>query len=504
MARRGLDMDGSVDAKRVSGVFQQERKEAMNAGKWLSGLGALALTVFAAGCGAGNATMQTPPPPQSATIFISGTDAPLPSVISFKVTIMGISVSEAGGMPVTVTNGPQDVDFAKLNGLHTLIDLNTIPAGTYDSVTVTLANPEIDYLNVANPQTNPPTRPTISAYTATTTPPATLTTSSVTVNLSNPLVVNAGDVIGLGFEFDIRQSLQVGTNGQLTGAVNPTLDFKAITPSDADAYIDEFTAGVTTINAGGNSFTIQGPHGRAFTVDVNQQTEWEGNETINDLTTSSIVLISGTLDRTAGTFDADTVAILSQNQFYAGGLITFVDPPTGTAQDFDLYVRSVLPANTGFHSGQISTIDLTGNEKYFIYWMHNRFVNPRWSNIFFNSALMVPGQRVTIGGPFTNGTVTVKRVVLRHEGHVGTLVANSVNVGASTFQYNSNGLAGVLFNGPVTVYVTPFTRFGGGLTSLQDLTSNPTNPLRVVGIVLKDPISSQPVFVARSVVEVTK
>ena len=67
-----------------------------------------------------------------------------------------------------------------------------------------------------------------------------------------------------------------------------------------------------------------------------------------------------------------------------------------------------------------------------------------------------------------------------------------------------NGLpAGILFNGPVTVYVTPFTRFGGGLTSLQDLTNNPTNTLRVVGVVLKDPISGQPVFVARSVTELT-
>lgn len=110
---------------------------------------------------------------------------------------------------------------------------------------------------------------------------------------------------------------------------------------------------------------------------------------------------------------------------------------------------------------------------------------------------------MSIGGPFANGTVTVKRVVLRHEGHNGTLVANSTNVGAHTFQFNSNGLAGVLFNGPITVFVTPFTRFGGGLTQLSDLTSNPTNPLRVVGLVLKDPVSGQPVFVARSGVELT-
>ena len=470
----------------------------MNPRRWLSAVSALALTALAAGCGGG--TQQIQQQQQSGTVFISGGDAPMPSVVSFKVTISGISVAATGGMPITVTNGPQDVDFARLNGLHTLIDLNTIPAGTYNTVSVTLANPEIDYLNVTNPQTNPPTRPTISSYTATTNPPATLATSTVNINLTNPLTVNQGDVIGLGFEFDIRHSLAV-SNGQITGVINPVINVNAITPSDADAYIDEFIAGVTTLNVGGNSFTIQGPHGRAFTVNVDDQTEWEGSETISDLTMTSIVMISGTLDRTAGTFDADTVAILSQNSFYAGGLITYVDPPTGTAQDFDLYVRDVLPANTGFTSGQISTIDLTGNEKYFVYWMHNVFVNQRWSNIFFNASLLVPGQHISIGGPFTNGQVTVKRVVLRHEGHTGTLVANSANTGTSTFQFNSNGLAGVLFNGPVTVYVTQFTRFGGGLTSLQDLTNNPTNPLRVIGVVLKDPISGQPVFVARSVTE---
>jgi len=474
----------------------------MSPKKWLSGIFVLALIAFAVGCGGG---AMTPPvaQQQSGTVFISGGDAPLQGVVSFKVVISGIAVAQGTSTPITVTTGSQTVDFAKLNGMHTLLDLNTIPAGTYDTVIVTLATPEIDYLNVTNPQTTPPTRPTISSLNATSTPPVSLSMSTVTIPLSTPLVVSSGDVIGLGFEFDIRHSLAVDGNGQLTGVVNPMINVNAVTPSDADAYIDEFIAGVTTINAGGNSFTIQGPHGHAFTVNVNSQTEWEGSDTIASLTATSIVAISGTLDKTAGTFDADTVAILSQDSFYAGGLITYVDPPTGTATDFDLYARDVLPSGTGFTSGQISTIDLTGNEKYLVYWMHNVFVNPKWSTIFFNSSLLVPGQHVSIGGPFSNGTVTVKRVVLRHEGHTGTLVAGSANTGTSTFQFNSNGLAGILFNGPVTVYVTPFTRFGGGLTSLQDLTNNPTNPLRVVGVVLKDPISGQPVFVARSVTELT-
>jgi hypothetical protein len=445
------------------------------------------------GCGGGSSNSTTPTQAQTGSVFVNGTDAPLASVLSFEVDITGITVSD-GGTPVSVWSGTQTVDFARLNGLHTLLDMNTIPMGTYTTVTVTLANPQISYLNVTNPQTTPPTRPTITTLNGSSTPAVTLTQSMVPITLANPLTVSPGEIVGLSFDFDLRHSIQVDQNGQFTGVVNPMLNLNAVTPSDSDAYIDDFVAGVVTPNASSTSFTIQGPHGHQFTVNVNDQTEWENGEGMSDLTSTSIVELSGTLDRTSGAILADTVAILSQNSFYAGGLITYVDPPTGAASDFDLYVRSTLPTGTGFQSGQISTIDLTGNENYFIYWWHNKF-----TNLFFNSSLLVPGQHVSVGGPFSNGAVTVKRVVLRHEGHNGAWVIGSTDVGAGTFQFSSNGLAGVLFNGPITVYCTPLTVFKGGLTGLGSITGTAAMNLRVVGLVLKDPISGQPVFVAHSV-----
>jgi hypothetical protein len=455
------------------------------------------MMAVASGCGGGaSSSTSTSVQQESGSVFVNGTDAPLPSVVSFQVDITGMTVSDGTNPPVSVLNGTQTIDFARLNGLHTLLDINSIPAGTYTSVNVTLANPEIVYLNVTNPQTTPPTRPTVTTLNATTSPAVTLTQSSVNISLSNPLTVSAGDIIGLSFDFDLRHSIQVDSNGNFTGVVNPTLDLNAVTPSDSDAYIDDFVAGV--INTGTNSFMIQGPHGHQFTVNVNDQTEWETNESIANLTSTSIVEISGSIDATSGAILADTVAILSQNSFYAGGLITYVDPATGAANDFDLYVRNVLPAGTGFQSEQISTIDLSGNENYFIYWWHNKF-----TSFLFNSSLLVPGQHVSIGGPFTNGAVTVKRVVLRHEGHNGAWVIGSTDTGAGTFQFNSNGLAGVLFNGPVTVYCTPLTVFKGGLTGLSSLTGSAAINLRVVGLVLKDPISGQPVFVAHSVEQLT-
>ena len=468
--------------------------------KWFSVFSALAFVALLAGCSnnsSGNNTNNTQP--QSNSVFVTGTDAPLASVVGFRVDITGMTLSDGTGTPVSVLNGTQTVDFARLNGLRTLLDINTIPAGTYTQAVITLANPSIDYLNVTNPQTNPPTHPTLSTLdsSANSNPQLSLTTSTVTINLATPLVVSMGDIDGLRFEFNIKKSVAVDGNGQIAGPITPTIDLKVVTPSDADAYIDEFDAGVVSVDAAGNSFVIQGPHGHQFTVNVSQQTEWEGNETINDLTTSSIVEISGTLDRTSAAILADTVAIVSQNKFWAGGLVTYVDPPVGTAADFDMYVRNVLPSGTGFASGQISTIDLTGNEKYFIHWWHNN-----WGSFLFNSTGLVPGQHVSIAGPFSNGQVTVKRVVLRHSGHSGTLVVGQTNTQAGTFQFNSNGLAGVLFEGPVTVQVTPFTRFLGGLSGINDLTGNTALDLRVVGLVLKTNTGS-PIFLAFSVEELT-
>lgn len=75
----------------------------MNARKWFSGICAFALVALAVGCG-GNITtpvVQT----QSGTVFVSGGDAPLPSVVSFKVDISGISVAQGPERPLREIGG---------------------------------------------------------------------------------------------------------------------------------------------------------------------------------------------------------------------------------------------------------------------------------------------------------------------------------------------------------------------------------------------------------------
>ena len=196
------------------------------------------------------------------------------------------------------------------------------------------------------------------------------------------------------------------------------------------------------------------------------------------------------------TIAADEVAILSQDGFHAAGQVTNVVPTSGPATSFDLYVRDLLPTTTGLTLGQIATVDLTGNEKYFIYWMHNPF-----TQFLFNSRGLLPGQHVSIGGPASGAvnakSVTAKRVVLRNWGFNGTIVSGSVNTANNTFQMNVNGFAGLLVTNPVTVYLGTITDFRNGLTSMSGLPGS--SNIRVVGLLVRDPLSGNPVLLARHI-----
>ena len=456
----------------------------------------IAVTACVVGCSAGSGNSPSgssnsgTTSQQTGSVYVLGTDAPLPSVVSFSVSLQSITLSDGSSTPVSILNGAQTVDFARFNGLSTLLDFNSIPTGTYTTATITLGSATLGYLN-----TQTGSAPAIASM------PAMLTQSVVTINLASPFVVNAGDMDALRFDFDLRQSIQVDGNGQITGQVTPVLDLAALSASDPERYIDEFDAGVVSIDAASNSFVVQGPHGRQYTVQVSANTEFENNETIANLTTSSIVEISGSFAPNSQTINADCLGILSQDGYWAAGLVTYVTPAQGAAANsLNMYVRAELPADTGLTLGQIANINLTGSEMYFVYKLRTPL-----TNFFFNSSLLVPGQHISIGGPLSGAansqSVTAHRIVLRHEGHTGEWVAGSTNTGNGTFSFNSNGLAGVLFNGPITVYTTPVTQYLGGLNGLSDLSGGTAIPLRVVGLVLKNPSTGQPVFVARSVEE---
>ena len=114
-------------------------------------LGAAAL--LAAGCSS-NMTGAASGPVGSA--FVVGTDAPLSSVTSFTVQVTGVDAIDAKGNSVSLVSGSPTVDFARFNGLQTLLDMNDVPVGTYTSVKITLgSNATLGYLVTGSGQVRP-------------------------------------------------------------------------------------------------------------------------------------------------------------------------------------------------------------------------------------------------------------------------------------------------------------------------------------------------------------
>ncbi len=407
------------------------------------------------------------------------------SVTSFSVQVESIAATDSNGNTVQLLSGSPTVDFARYNGLQTLLELNQVPAGTYTSVSITLGSGTIGYLDTSTAE------PTIKTI------PAVIPSGPIAITLSKPLVIaqNAPPV-GVRIDFQIAKSIQVNSNGQITGDVTPTFKIDTVGDDDSGAYIDEFVGGVVSTDAGAQTFVIQGSHGLNVTVSVSGQTRWEGNATFNDLSTSSIVEVSGKLDSTTGALDADEVGILSQSGFYASGQITYVNPNSGPATSFDLYVRGLEPTNTGLALGQLATVQLGGSETYDIYWMHNQL-----TQYVFNQNSLIAGQDVAIGGPASGASnasdVTVKRIVLRHWGFVGTVVPGSQNANNNSFQMQVNGFAGVLISQPITVYITGGTEFRDGWTDFGSVSDNAK--VRVVGLLLKDPNTGNTILIGHYV-----
>ena len=444
-----------------------------------------AFVILASGCSSGGVVTHSIPAATTGPAFVVGTDAPMAAVTSLAVQINSIVLTDSSGNTANLISGTPTVDFARYNGLQSLIDMNDVPVGTYTSATITLGTATLGYLDTTAP---PP---------AIKTQAATLTTSTVTVTLNKPLVIaHAAAPVGLRVDFDLAQSIQVDSSGNITGTVNPTFDLAAVANTDAGGHIDELVGGVVSVNTTGQSFVIQGPHGEQFTISVNGQTDWDGGASLSALNTSSIVQVSGQLDPADQTLDADEVAVLSDKGFYAGGQITYVTPAKGPATSFDLYVRGLEPTTTGLQLGQIAQVDLTGSEIYSIYWMHNPF-----TQFLFNSSALVAGQSVAVGGPATGATdptkVSVTRVALRNWGFNGTVVKGSQSTATGSFQMQINGFAGVLIPQPVTVYLGAKSDFRYGMGKFGDLADG--SKIRVVGLLLKNPTTGQVVLLGRHV-----
>ena len=456
-----------------------------------------AVVLVASGC-TSSMTSGTQSNVPTGSAFLVGTDAPLAAVVSFQVQLLDVELTNGTTTTSTLVKGTPTVDFARFNGLQTLVDMNQVPAGTYTGVTFVLGTGTVGYLNTTGGGA-----PTIA------TAPAAFANSTLTFNLPKSLTIGTNTPpVGLRMDFDLAQSIPVDSSGNIevnsSGdvTVTPTIDVSTVTRTDTFAHIDLLYGSVVTAPTSTtepSSFTIQGPHGEQFTINTSSTTEWDGCASLSSLNTSSVVEIAGSLDPADQTLDADEVALITNSNFYARGLVTYVTPASGPATNLDFYVRAVEPSSLAdVPLGGIAQVNITGNEKYGIYWMHNAF-----TQLLFNSSALTPGQEIVVGGtdaeatPATGSAITVNRIHLENWGYEGTVVNGSQSSAQGLFQMQIKGFAGQVVPSTVTVYLGPFADFRYGFGAFNDL-SNGTK-VRVVGLLLKNSTNGNLVLLARHI-----
>ncbi|HEX3352603.1 MAG TPA: DUF4382 domain-containing protein [Terriglobales bacterium] len=452
------------------------------------------------GCGGGNSSATLSANTQSGAVFVTGEDAPLPSVVSLNLTINSITLTGASNSSQLVSS-PITVDFARLVGLREPLAFNSVPADTYSSATFVLSSPVINYISAVNP-------PQVSTLNGTFSNPASTSpqTTSVTVNFPTPMVVTADGLAGLHTEFDIRQSLAVDGSGQITGVINPVMVIQAVKATNPEGQITDLTGTVVSVNTASSSFVMQGPFGHQFTVAVNGSTNFNQGFTLATLpATGGFVAIQGTVQMD-GSILASDVEFITTDRAFISGRILALNPTSGPVQTVTLWVGETGGSASGLVD-TVQTVDVSSVTTYDICFFNNSWFSP--SNLFGDSSMLV-GQRIFIGGTFTNSTFAPDFISLRRQGVYGMVVPGSVIVtsgNAGNFQLLNTGLLGMSLGGPLTVNTGAGTVFFQGnsntltLMDLQTASATVSVPAIARGLVLKDSTSGDPVLWAHRVRE---
>jgi Domain of unknown function (DUF4382) len=444
----------------------------------------VALAMIGVACSnSSTSSSPTSPSSQTANVFVTGEDAPLASVVGFNVTINSITLT--GGTSPQVLSTATTVDFARLLGLRSPLAFNSVPAGTYTGATFSLSAPVISYVDMS---TNPPTLSTINGTFNSAGGP---TTTTVTVNFPSSMVVDANGLAGLRMDFDIRQSVAVDSNGNVTGVINPVIRANAVQASNSMAQVTDLTGGLVSVNAAANSFVIQGPYGHQLTIDVGSSTQFNSGWSINNLATPAFVGVQGSF-QADGSLMATYVEVITTSQAFISGRVLAINPTSGPVQQITMWVGETS-ADLVSDVDTIQTIDVSAvaSSQFDLCFFNNLF-----TDALFSPDHVLVGQRIFVGGSYSNSLFTPQMVSLRLQGVYGTVSGspNVVSGNLGTFQLQNNALIGYSLGGsPLTVGTGNLTLFvnTSGLSSLQS-----GEGVVAGGLLFYDELSGQPIMAA--------
>jgi hypothetical protein len=340
-------------------------------------------------------------------VVIFGGDAPLCSILSFTVTVTGITLTpQGGGTPVSVLSGgsPITLDFASLMDLTTMLSFSSVVPGTYTALTVTLSNPQ---LYVWDTTKTPPAPNTIAV---------TFSSSTITLDLSPMVTVASNGTVGLQLDFNLLKAVQIDkTTGQITGDVTPTFAVSSASATGTNGFAEfeglrgivQSVATTSTNSSFTGNFTVQPPLSASFVINVSSSTKFDGISGLSSLTSGTFVEVDAFADANgnvvAKEVQAEEHEDASTGQAAFLGLITSVTrDSSGNATTFDLFVREEAPdVSSRVPLGSLLTVDVGSSTGFSLVARGTNF-----ATLPFDPTTLAVGQLVVVHGQLSAAGVT--------------------------------------------------------------------------------------------------
>ena len=281
---------------------------------FLASVLAVLLGITLASCG-GNSMPSQPSSSSAGTVPVSLTISDNPpagvTILRFQIQVTGATLTPADTTqsPVSLLSSPQGVELEHLQTESALLANLNVPAGTYNALNATFANPQMTIFNQTGATLTVGTQTCDANQVCTLTP--TLNQVSISVQAPTspfPITLSSNSPLALLLHFDVNASVQ----GDLS--VSPMVSVKQIPAPPSAAFGTIHLVGrVTAVNS--PNFTIQlGFSGLAPVIATDSNTAYNfGNSCAADdfscLAVGQVVGVTASL-MSGGTLDATNVKLL--------------------------------------------------------------------------------------------------------------------------------------------------------------------------------------------------
>lgn len=465
-------------------------------------------TLMTMACGGSSSSNLQQKPNSNGALYTFVGDTPSCDVLSLGTFLTSMSLHRAGKpsnsqvavWPTGTSPTSPVVEMSTLRDIMSVANLTSVPPGSYDQAILKVV---VNSATTYNAAQSPP----FSRFSPT------ITSDTVTVNLQPALTVTSGKVSALMLDLDLPQSLNVDSQGQLTGSITWIFSGFPIVPSGTTGFgeMDSIYGFVRTVNSSSpgagftSSFLLQTHsatatgNGPALNIDLTDTTDLCMNgacgvpvSEIDQLTTGSYAEVYAYINQ-AGNVVANRIQVEDRESLsdkllaYVGPVLDVTKDANGDVTQFDMLVRETEPPDpTNVPNSTAITVYVSQSTAFNPLLISPDIINLASSgNLNFAVNTLVPGQEVVVHGVYSKAsggmtTATANSVYPRFQAVQGMFSALAGNPGSDnkTGAFQMAPCNGLLSGNPFMVVTDGQTLFEntGGLSTLS-----PTTPVLVRG-----------------------